>query len=649
MAFVNGKMAMKKIALVMESWKHFFTYAWAGGILQRLRETNEDVNLYIFNSAGGWSRDEEYKAGEYNIFRLPDFADFDGIVLDLNNMNDRKVCSEVIERVRASGTPAVSIANELDGFYYVGINNYAAMREMIVHLHRHHGCRRFWFIMGPECNYENRQRTAALKDYVAENRLPCSEEDFYFESYDYLCGVHGFEYLFDKRHEIPDAIVCCNDNIVVGVCEAAAQHGFHAPGDFLVTGFDNFDKASYYMPNISTVEHIREEVGYQCAELFLRLWSGEEVPRFHYTNTEHIFWESCGCCDKEPIDARSHLKNQIMYGIETNRFEEDILALDYELMKCNTVADMMNCIPQCIPAMKCDAMYLVLDKHMDAFKNAADIYHCSHLINNEGFLETGYPKDMQIKFAYEDGRVIHYGDTTINSIFPFFDYPEGGKDFLFLPLHFRSRTVGYFAIRNAVYLMEKQFLFQVVKALTDAMENLHKKEILEYMNETLSGLSVKDAMTGVYNRRGYQKLAEKFLRETHAKGKSALILFIDLDRLKYINDNYGHSHGDSAIIAVADIILKHCAPNSIPARTGGDEFILIQEAAGEEAVRTLTAALRKDIRERGIQLQLPFAPEVSIGVCVTDPSSPESLEDYIKQADEIMYEEKTMKKVERRS
>lgn len=640
---------MKKIALVMESWKRFFTYAWPSGILQRIRETKEDVNLYIFNSAGGWSKDEEYRAGEYNIFRLPDFREFDGVILDLNNLEDRSVCSEVVQRVRDSGTPAISIANELEGFYYVGIDNYTAMKEVIAHLHRRHGSRRFWFIMGPEENYENSRRTAALRDYIAENALSCSEEDFYFESYDYLCGVHGFEALFGRRREIPDAIVCCNDNIAVGVCEAAARYGYHAPEDFLVTGFDNFDKASYYMPNLSTVGHVREEVGYQCAELFLRLWAGEKVPRFHYTDVQYIFWESCGCSGREPIDARSHLKNQIMYGIETTRFDEDILALDYALMKCGTVADMMHCIPQCIPAIKCDAMYLVLDRRMDAFKESPDIYHCSRLISGEEFPAVGYSGDMRVRFAYEDGKVQDAADTPADGIFPLFAYPEGGKDFLFLPLHFRSRPVGYFVIRNAVYLMEKQYLFQVTKALTDAMENLHKKEILEYMNATLSALYIRDSMTGMFNRLGYQKLGERFLREVHARGKSVLILFIDLDRLKYINDTLGHSHGDFAIITVANAILKHCAEQSVPARTGGDEFILIQEAEGEEATRKLTDALRREIRERGKQMQLSVELSVSIGVCVTEPSSSDTLEEYIKRADAMMYREKTLKKVERRN
>ena len=50
---------MKKIALIMDGWKRFFTYAWPAGVLERIRETNEDVNLYIFNSSGDWSSDED--------------------------------------------------------------------------------------------------------------------------------------------------------------------------------------------------------------------------------------------------------------------------------------------------------------------------------------------------------------------------------------------------------------------------------------------------------------------------------------------------------------------------------------------------------------------------------------------------------------
>ena len=79
--------------------------------------------------------------------------------------------------------------------------------------------------------------------------------------------------------------------------------------------------------------------------------------------------------------------------------------------------------------------------------------------------------------------------------------------------------MGYFVIRNAVYLMEKQYLFQIINVLTSAMENLHKKERLAYLNQVLSELYVKDAMTGMYNRLGYQKLACRMFEKKKQTGR----------------------------------------------------------------------------------------------------------------------------------
>ena len=216
------------------------------------------------------------------------------------------------------------------------------------------------------------------------------------------------------------------------------------------------------------------------------------------------------------------------------------------MLQCETVREMSRWIPKCIPAMRCDAMYLIMDEHMNDFRELSD-YYDRHLIEDEEFCVHGYPEKMQMEFAYEDGVVKESEETVVEGIFPTFDYAEGGKDFLFLPLHFREHTVGYFVIRNAVYLMEKQYLFQIINVLTSAMENLHKKERLAYLNQVLSELYVKDAMTGMYNRLGYQKLACRMFEKKKQTGENLSIIFMDMDRLKSINDEFGHIYGLSLI------------------------------------------------------------------------------------------------------
>ena len=72
---------------------------------------------------------------------------------------------EIIDRAKDSGVPVISLGFEIDDCYYVGIDNYHAMYEMIKHMHEIHGCHSYWFVMGPLENYENAERLEGLKAY----------------------------------------------------------------------------------------------------------------------------------------------------------------------------------------------------------------------------------------------------------------------------------------------------------------------------------------------------------------------------------------------------------------------------------------------------------------------------------------------------
>lgn len=630
----------------MDGWKRYFTYAWPAGILQRIRETGEDINLYIFNSSGDWSRDKDYNTGEYNIYTLPNFNDFDGIIMDVNNIRYSDVSRRLIEAVKQSKKPAISIACEIEGLYYVGIDNYHAISEQMKHLHEVHGCQKYWFIMGPAENYENQMRARAMVDYATSHGITITQYDFYYDSFEFKTGYQGFQTLYERHQDLPEAIMCANDNIAVGACEAAAKMGFHAPKDFRITGFDNFDKASYYLPRISTVEHIREEVGIKCVDLLCSIWNDEPVPRFNFTKTENYYWDSCGCFSDAKIDYQEYIKNNMLSDIETENFEEQILELEYELANCKTVAEMSNWLLHCMPSMRCDAMYLVFDEHMNDFKNSNKEYD-SHMIDDESFYIHGYPSRMNIEFAYENGKVQELLTNSIETLFPLFEYEKSGTDFLFLPIHFRNRTAGYIALRNATYLMEQQYLFKVLNVLTSSIENLHEREKLQYMNKVLADKNIRDALTGLYNRKGYQSLGLNLFEQKKERKEDLMIMFLDMDRLKYINDHYGHESGDQAICVVASAILKNCSKDAVPIRTGGDEFVIIQMPMTNAEVELITDKIQQDIVKLSEEMGLPFQITFSAGTVRTDMQTDKELDDYIREADEVMYEVKAAKKLER--
>lgn len=605
---------MKKIALLMDGWKRYFTYAWPSGIMRRLRETEEKVNLYMFNSAGNWSRDDEYNEAE-----------------------------RVVEAVKKTDKPVIAIGQEIEDFYYVGIDNRKAIREVMEHLMDVHDCKHFWFVMGSENNYENQKRLEEIELFLEKRGLVHSPAEFFFESFEYECGINGFTELMRQHKSLPDAIVCANDNIAVGVCEAAKSYGYSIPESFLVTGFDNFDKASYYNPDISTVSHIREDVGYLCADLFLRLWKGEKPERFHYTSSKCIFGGSCGCVRSEKIDEREYLRQQILYNIETQKFEQEVLSLEYDLIWCRNFGEMVVSLTKRMSFMRCDALYLVLDESLNNYK------YQNSLVEDEDqeFRTKGYPPNMRVEFAYGEGKALELENSRINGIFPMFENEEGGKDYLFLPLHFRRQTVGYFVIRNAVYLMEKQYLHEIITTLTNAIENLHKKEKLAYMNERLSELYIHDAMSGLYNRMGGMRLAKEWFSKARQNGSRLTVLFIDLDRLKYINDNLGHERGDFAIQTVSAALLRHYGKKAVATRLGGDEFLVVTRQTDMEETKRTIALIREEIAAQGEAGGLPITLSISVGCVLTNPQSNLELDDYVSEADNIMYQEKTAKKASR--
>ena len=259
---------MKKIALISDGWKRLITYAWVQGIMDAIHERNYDAALYQYNCYGNWSKDELHNKGEYNIYNLPRLGEFDGIILDCSNIVDRQQFDYVVNKLRACKVPVVSIGYNIEGFYFASIDNRQPIVEMMEHLYHVHGYRKFIFAGGPADNYENSVRAEAYRKCLNQWGLSEADNPCWYGDYDFDTGVRYMNRILESGVDIPDVLVCANDNIAAGICARAAQVGLKVPGDFAVTGFDNLDKAAFFKPQISTVVYDREKM----AGNVLRYW-----------------------------------------------------------------------------------------------------------------------------------------------------------------------------------------------------------------------------------------------------------------------------------------------------------------------------------------------------------------------------------------
>ena len=168
----------------------------------------------------------------------------------------------------------------------------------------------------------------------------------------------------------------------------------------------------------------------------------------------------------------------------------------------------------------------------------------------------------------------------------------------------------------------------------------HRKLVDE--NKTLNNLANYDRLTGLQSRRMFMERIKD-----SEDNKSVVISIGDIDDFKKINDTYGHECGDKAIRSAARAIAGGGGISSIPVRYGGDEFVSISIYDEAEPPEERKTAILEKAREIVAQEKLPFALEFSIGYVITDPDGDKTLEEYVREADHSMYQEKIQRRVNR--
>jgi two-component system cell cycle response regulator len=153
-----------------------------------------------------------------------------------------------------------------------------------------------------------------------------------------------------------------------------------------------------------------------------------------------------------------------------------------------------------------------------------------------------------------------------------------------------------------------------------------------------------DDLTGLYNRRGFMHLATQQLKLSRRMGTLLLLIFIDLDDLKKINDQFGHTHGDQALEGFAEVLKLTFRESDILGRVGGDEFAVLAINVQEHSDKIIAERLSENLATYNQQLKAGYDISPSMGIVYYDPQQHVSLDDLLTKADALMYDNKRRKK-----
>ena len=198
---------------------------------------------------------------------------------------------------------------------------------------------------------------------------------------------------------------------------------------------------------------------------------------------------------------------------------------------------------------------------------------------------------------------------------------------------------------NKLYLaIDAGPIYGAAGELIAVVETLRDMTAQKMAQTTLEGLAYHDALTGVYNRRGFdEKIKIEFERSLREQSNFALLM-IDVDYFKKFNDSYGHQAGDDCLKAIADAMAQCVSrPGDMLARYGGEEFAIILPNSDEAGVRTIAQRIQEHIAA----LRLPHQSSevspyvtVSIGAMQGVAKAQQCVHEFVAQADKALYRAK---------
>ena len=571
----------------------------------------------------------DYSPAEMNIFKMISSPVIDGLILLPETIKDMGLWERVLAYAKATGLPFVCVDRDVPDCFSVVFDYGNAFEQVARHMVEVHKPARINFIGGIENNSFSDERLDVFKKVLAENGRQFEPQRFGYGQFWENPTLEVLDRFYNSGIEPPDCIICVNDTEAMTTFQYLKNKGINVPNDVIISGFDGIEEEKYMVPRLTTAACDNKEMSRTSFEMLEQLMRGEKpadrVSTIHYTLR---ISQSCGCKPVVEGDKTDKLMELNLSKKNGERHERRMFEFCGYMDKLGSYRQFAQLIPEYCecPSWCCiDPLFLddeAAEEEIPAEKSARMklLMHCAN---------TG---DVQSEDTY-----VFDVDFDRETILPDIDGVLDKYDSLLIcPLSYQGGSMGYFAadMCNAGF----NFLFtqRTISNTVQIFETLKTKIRLQKAYAKVADMHMRDPMTGIYNRRGfYMRMAE--LTE---KGRTDFVLFsADLDRLKYINDTFGHYTGDKAIIAAAEAISCAAGKKSVCARFGGDEFIVVipAEDGADPAVdyiRRVSEAV-EEFNRRGKE---PFTLSISIGDAGLKVTDRENIDLAMKTADEKMYE-----------
>lgn len=583
-------------------------------------------NVFVYNTSAVLEEDTRCSDAQLYVYNLMDYSIIDAVVICEEAIKNQQVIHAIIDSAKQHNVPVIIIGERYEGCINIKFDQETGFYQTVCHMIEEHHLTKLHFMAGMKGNSFSEHRKGVFRQALENHGLTFDESLVSYGDFWSGPAEQATEAIVASGN-LPEAIICANDKMAIAVCGVLNKYGIKIPEQVAVTGFDGIPEINFSSPRITSASCEAADIAAKTLEVLNSLEQYKNKTESFFVPARLVLAESCGCKKKEPVDASRHL-NTI-----NDRF---YLFQDESLKLSEITANIQRCenLDQVVGQLRSRIFYdmcCVVEKE------------CLEDVVNpmEYDAEQQKASDREMVLLFDSN---HYDDFrpyafSLKRVVPSLEYClENNRVIVFTALQYMGVPMGYVSFYfNYLDHTQGSRITQMVNALNNAIGGYRNTKYKNFLMRQIEEMYRIDSLTGLYNRRGFASAYQRLLASGRANRQLTIIL-ADLDRLKYINDTFGHKEGDFAIRAVALALKAVCPDDSLFTRFGGDEMLAV--CCGKFEPQDIRAAFAKHFTEFNENSNKPYDVAASIGIYITGENDVLSFEELIEKSDRLMYEEK---------
>ncbi len=602
------------------------------GIVDAAKKDNS--NIILFTCEGFiYHYLKEFSTGEYNIFNLPVLESFDGIIIDLESIDNNESKEYLYNYIKKSSIPCVSFNKEIADANLIYFNNETGFKKIVEHIIVDHNVTDIHYLSGPFSNRDAQQRLEIFKNTLSEHNISLNENAIIEGDFNFISGRETAKKYICEHKKLPQAFICANDFMAIGLMEELKSHGIRIPEDVIITGYDNCPTATLTVPRLTTVDQGEYESGLLAYQQLYKIINNIETKQCEIIHGKPIYAESCGC-KSDKVNLPSDNQSSVALKINIDDSLDLLKGLTLGLTNMSKISDFEQSLEKYIHKMGIESFYFCQCGSRESYYEELELLASGKRPKRN--IRT-YQDTVWCPFAFEDGEWNSYPSYRKSLLFPpnaHFKNKKGSY-YIVMPVHQGELCIGYSIIGNFDNSISGRVLQHLVLGIDIALGNIRKNDVMSTMLAKINQKWQYDELTGLYNRSGFVNNAEKMIEEAAENNLGISVMFFDLDGLKIINDEQGHEAGDMYIKSMAEMIKSSTNEKDIVCRYGGDEYIVLSIQKSYESSLKQFNTIMNSIKE----------PVSASAGCVFDiVSGMNELNLLIEEADKRMYIFKKEKK-----